>query len=69
MLIHELMDRLVRLRRVREPECDEAAVRRDVWQILREQANLEDPNRLDPAAAAGAVWVLTALLELEADRR
>ena len=68
MLIHELMDRLVRLRLAREPENDEASVRRDVWQVLREQANLDDPNRLDTQAAYGAAWVLLAMLELEADR-
>jgi len=68
-LIHELLDRVVRLRLGREPDRDESLVRRDLWQTLREQANLDDPNRLDRATASGAVWVLTALLELENDRR
>ena len=65
--IHELMNRLVASRLARAPGPEEAAVRRELWQALRDHAGLEDPNHLDPTAAASAVWVLTAMLELEAD--
>jgi hypothetical protein len=65
--LHELMNRLVASRLARSPEAGEAAVRRELWQALRDHAGLTDPNRLDGAAAASAVWVLTAMLELEAD--
>ena len=64
--IQELMNRLVASRLASSPQTDEADVRRELWQTLREHAGL-DPNRLDGQCAASAVWVLTALLELEAD--
>jgi hypothetical protein len=68
-LIPELMARLVRLRLARSPQSDEAAVHRELWQALREHAGVDDPNRLDAAAASDAVWVLMALLELEPSSR
>jgi hypothetical protein len=64
--IHELMNRLVAARLARSPQTDEADVRRELWQALRDNAGL-DPNRLDGPSASAAVWVLTALLELDAD--
>jgi hypothetical protein len=64
--IHELMNRLVAARLARSPQTDEAGVRRELWQALRDNAGL-DPNRLDGPSASAAVWVLTALLELDAD--
>jgi hypothetical protein len=65
--LHELMNRLVACRLARSPGSDEASVRRQLWQLLRDHSGLQDPNNLDPTAAASAVWVLTALLELDAD--
>jgi hypothetical protein len=64
--IHELMNRLVAARLARSPQTDEADVRRELWQTLRDNAGF-DPNRLDGPSAAAATWVLTALLELDAD--
>jgi hypothetical protein len=68
-LLSDLTDRLVRLRLARSPGKDESAVRRDLWQTLREHAGMDDPNRLDEAAAANAAWVLAALLEMESPPR
>jgi hypothetical protein len=64
--IHELMNQLVAARLARSPGTDEADVRRQLWQTLHDNAGL-DPNRLDGQSASAAVWVLTALLELDAD--
>jgi hypothetical protein len=65
--IHDLMGRLVEVRLARSPGADESGVRRDIWRALRDHARLDDPNRLDAANSSLAVWVLTALLEMEAD--
>jgi hypothetical protein len=66
--IHSLMAQLVQVRLAHSPEADEMAIRRELWQALREHARLDDPNHLDPTNSFLAVWVLTSLLEMEKDR-
>jgi hypothetical protein len=67
-MIHDLMGRLAAARMARQPGADEADVRRDLWRQLREHAQLDDPNCPDATSSFLAVWVLTALWEMEKDR-
>lgn len=66
--IHDLMNRLVETRMARMPGVEETVIRREVWETLRQHANLDDPNRMDLDSSAAAVWVLSALLEMEPDQ-
>jgi hypothetical protein len=68
-VIHDLIGRLVEARRARQPNTSEAQVHAEVWEALREHAHLDDPNHLEPTSSFVAVWVLTALLDLENDAR
>lgn len=67
-LIHDMIDSLVEARLVRLPGADEAEIRSEVWEALRQHADLDDPNNLNQASSAAVVWVLTALLEMEPDQ-
>jgi len=63
--VQQLLEQLVRVRLSKRPEVEERAVRRAVWDDLREHAGLDDPNHLTTDAVEAAAWVLIALLAVE----